>query len=95
MGWIQYVHTVRGPDAAARAWKLAHTLHTAVMRSVDGVARITSSTRVHRKSLQLKEVTQELNKICASSGVLEQSDAHAYWPDAVAVLGAARGNTAP
>jgi N-acetylglucosaminyl-diphospho-decaprenol L-rhamnosyltransferase len=86
MGWLQYVHTAYGPTVAARAWKLARVMHTAVMRSVDGVARIASSTRVCRKSLQLKEVTQELNKICASSGVLEQSDDNAYWPDAVALF---------
>jgi GT2 family glycosyltransferase len=87
MGWLQYVHTAHGPTVAARAWKLAHLTHSAVMRSVDGVSLIASSTRVRRKSLQLKEVTQELNKICAASGVLEQSDDVAYWPDAVALFG--------
>lgn len=99
MGWIQYMHTVRGPDAAARAWKLAHAINVAIMRSVGGAARVAPSVRLRRKDMQLKEVMQTLKGICASSGTLEQSDDHAYWPDAVAVLGetwrAAEGPAAP
>jgi N-acetylglucosaminyl-diphospho-decaprenol L-rhamnosyltransferase len=87
MGWLQYVHTAHGPMVAARAWKLARAMHTAVTRFVDITARIVPSARLRRKSLQLREVTQTLEAIRASSGVLEQSDSHAYWPDAVAALG--------
>jgi GT2 family glycosyltransferase len=87
MGWLQYVHITHGPTVAARAWKLARIAHAAVVRSVDSAARIVPSTRVRRKSIQLREVTQELNKICASLGVIEQSDDNAYWPDAVALIG--------
>ncbi len=95
MGWLQYMHTAHGAQTAARAWKLAREMHTVVTRFVNTTVRIVPSARLRRKSLQLREVTQELETIRASSGVLDQSDAHAYWPDAVAVLGAARGNAAP
>jgi len=86
IGWIQYRHTVYGRDAATRTWKLAHRIYAAITRSVECIARAAPSARLRRKSLQLKEVTQELERICASSGVLEQSDHYGYWPDAVAVL---------
>jgi len=49
-------------------------------------ARIIPSARLRRKRLQLGEVTRELSRISVSSGVLQQSDACAYWPDAVALL---------
>ncbi len=90
MGWLQYLHAARGPDAARRAWMLAHCMHAAITRSVEGLVRIAPSARVRRKSLQLREVTQALDSIRASSGVLEQSDGCAYWPDAVALLRSTR-----
>jgi GT2 family glycosyltransferase len=86
MGWIQYLTRVGGPDAAGRSWRLMRHVNTAVARSVWLLARVFPSTRLRRKSLQLAEVSQELQGICESSGVLEQSDGHEYWPEAVAVL---------
>ena len=87
MGWLQYTYVVSGSKAAARAWRLARTTHRATVFSVEMAARIIPSARLRRKRLQLHEVTGELSRISASSGVLKQSDAWAYWPDAVALLG--------
>jgi N-acetylglucosaminyl-diphospho-decaprenol L-rhamnosyltransferase len=86
MGWLQYTYTVRGPKAAERAWTLARSIHRASAFSVEMAARIIPSARLRRKRLQLAEVTRELSRISVSSGVLQQSDACAYWPDAVALL---------
>lgn len=86
MGWLQYTYSVDGPKAAERAWRLACATRWASGRSVDVAARIIPSARLRRKRLQLGEVTRELSRISVSSGVLQQSDACAYWPDAVALL---------
>lgn len=86
IGWIQYRHAVCGRDAARRSWRLTRRTQAATARSVESIARIAPSSRLRRKSLQLKEVTQQLELICRSAGKLEQSDEHRYWPDAVAVL---------
>jgi hypothetical protein len=90
LGWLQYVHNVHGPSAAARAWRLAGGLQTAIARSVGVAARIAPSARLRRKDLQLEEVNRELRAICSRSGVLGHSDGRAYWPDAVALLDRAR-----
>jgi GT2 family glycosyltransferase len=86
IGWIQYRYSVYGRDAATRTWKLERWTQAVITRAVEWVVRIAPAARMRRKALQLREVTQELERICAASGVLEQSDEYAYWPDAVAVL---------
>jgi GT2 family glycosyltransferase len=86
MGLLQYTHAVHGPRAAARAWALSRGVRTASERSVGLAARALPSARLRRKSLELDEVTRELSRIRATAGVLEQSDACAYWPEAVALL---------
>jgi glycosyltransferase involved in cell wall biosynthesis len=86
LGWIQYESRARGRDAAIRSWSLLHAVHTAAARSIGHTSRIIPSARLRRKSLQLGGVEQELEQICASSGVLRQSDEQGYWPDAVALL---------
>jgi GT2 family glycosyltransferase len=86
IGWVQYRHVVCGVEAAARTWTLGHQLHAAITCAVAWAARVAPSRRLRRKSQQLREVKQELERICASSGVLQQSDQHGYWPDAIAVL---------
>ncbi len=86
MGWLQYTYTVDGPKAAERALTLARSMHWASAFSVEVAARIIPSARLRRKRLQLGEVTRELGRISACSGVLEQSDDWAYWSDAVALL---------
>ncbi len=86
LGWVQYRYAVCGRDAAMRTWLLARRTHAAITRSAESTARIAPSARLRRKSLQLREVMQELELICRASGKLEQSDEHGYWPDAVAVL---------
>jgi GT2 family glycosyltransferase len=90
MSWLQYTHSVRGPEAAARAWTLARRTNTAITRLVNLASRVIPSARLRRKRLQLDEVTQELSRIRARSGVLEQSDTREYWPDAVMLLSAVR-----
>lgn len=86
MGSLQYTHSVQGARAAEHAWRLARGIQTVTASSVGVAARTFSSARLRRKRVQLVEVTEELRKISASSGVLQQSDACAYWPDAVALL---------
>lgn len=87
LGWLQYVANVYGIETAARAWRLARGMHTTVERSVGAVSALTMTDRLRRKDAQLKRVAEKLRAVHASSGVLEQSDGHAYWPDAVALLG--------
>jgi N-acetylglucosaminyl-diphospho-decaprenol L-rhamnosyltransferase len=86
LGWIQYQAATRSRHAAARSWRLLHVVYSAAALSVELAARILPSARLRRKRLQLGEVANELERICDSSGVLQQSDGQRYWPDAVAVL---------
>jgi N-acetylglucosaminyl-diphospho-decaprenol L-rhamnosyltransferase len=86
MGWLQYTYAIRGPRAAARAWRLLRGVHGAIMRAVTIASRIIPSQRLSRKSLQLREVTQELTSIRACSGVLARSDGSSYWTEAVALM---------
>lgn len=86
MGWVEYRSSTCGRGAATRSWILARRIHAVITRTMRCIARVIPSARLHRKSLQLTEVAHELEKIRASSGVLQQSDAHRYWPNAVAVL---------
>jgi N-acetylglucosaminyl-diphospho-decaprenol L-rhamnosyltransferase len=86
MGWLQYTYNVNGAKGAERAWRLARAMRRATACSVEVAARMIPSARLRRKRLQLGEVARELSRIRASSGVLAQSDARAYWPDAVALL---------
>jgi N-acetylglucosaminyl-diphospho-decaprenol L-rhamnosyltransferase len=86
IGWIQYRHAICGAEAAARTWIIGYQVHAVITFAVSWTARLARSRRLRRKSVQLREVKQELKRICASSGVLEQSDQHSYWPDAITVL---------
>ncbi len=90
MGALQYTYAVRGARTAKHAWRLARATQTVTTFSVGVAERALSSARLHRKRVQLVEVTEELRRISASSGVLEQSDACAYWPDVVPLLRWAR-----
>lgn len=87
VGLLQYTHAVHGPSAAGRAWRLAHGIYAASMCAVGAAARIVPSARLRRKRAQLGAVMRELSSIGASAGVLKRSDDHAYWPDAVPLLG--------
>ena len=86
MGWLQYTYTVRGPRAAAHAWKLVRGVHGGIMRTVTVASRIIPSRRLGRKSLQLREVSWELTSIAECSGILPQSDGSRYWTEAVALM---------
>jgi glycosyltransferase involved in cell wall biosynthesis/GT2 family glycosyltransferase len=86
MGWLQYRYNIGSSGAATQTWRLIHGVQIAATWLVGGAARIFPSARLTRKSAQLKEVAHELRAICAASGVLEQSDEHSYWPDAVGMV---------
>ena len=86
MGWLQYTYTARGPTAAARGWRLIRGVHALIRRTVGVASRVIPSGRLTRKSLQLREVAQELTRIRADSGVLAQSCGCGYWTDAVGLI---------
>jgi N-acetylglucosaminyl-diphospho-decaprenol L-rhamnosyltransferase len=87
LGWLQYVYNVYGPKTAARAWRLAFSMHAAIEWSVGAASQVRATDRLRRKSLQLKGVSEMLRALSASSGRLAYSDGCAYWPDAITLLG--------
>jgi N-acetylglucosaminyl-diphospho-decaprenol L-rhamnosyltransferase len=76
LGWIQYQHAVGGRCTAVRSWRLLRGVHAAATTTVERAARVHPSSRLRRKSLQMREVLQEMEQIRASCGVLPQSDGH-------------------
>jgi hypothetical protein len=86
MSLLQYTYATRGPIAAARAWEITRRTHAAITRSVTVTSHIVPLARLRRKSLELREVTEELARIRTCSGLLDQSDGWQYWPEAVALV---------